>query len=103
MKFGVIERMADVQEMLEQQLGKEKTAMSLYQDGRQLVQKSTINVKDKNIFERLVRYDNFLNEDVVTTNEINIVLERHESEELRHIKICEDCIATLKMLRGKKS
>jgi len=101
--FGVIERLDDVQEILIKQLGKEKGAMYLFEQARKLVQGSKIKVKVGTFFNRLVKNTDGLIEDIVTVNEIMIILEREIADEKRHIRICEDSVATLKALKGKET
>ena len=101
--FGVIERLDDVQEILIQQLSEEKAVMSLFEQARQLVQGSKIKVKVGTFFDRLIKNTGGLIKDIVTVNEIMIILERQIADDKRHIRICEDSVATLKALKGKEA
>jgi len=100
--FGVIGRLQDVREMLEEQLNCEKEVELLYLSASRLVNENRQKMKVGTFINRLVRkYDDSL-EGVIVADELIPLLERIVAGERKHIRICEDAISTLEMLESKK-
>ena len=99
--LGTIERLVDVGECLTQQLEKEKSAISLYKEAKQLVEKNKVKLKGKGFLDRLLGGA----EEVKAVDAAYIVgiCERNRVEEERHIRLVDDSMKTLKALMDRKA
>jgi len=93
--------MVDVNNLLAQQLDKEKLVLSLFQQAKHLAEQNRVKVKVKDFFGRLIRMEAELPIDVVNINDVISILNRIIIDEKKHIRLVEDSIATLNMLMNK--
>jgi len=100
-QIEVIDRLVDAENMLTHQLGKEKEALSLYQEAKRVVERNKVKVKVRDFFGRLIRMKDELPLDVVNTSDVISTLERIIIDETHHIRLIHDSIATLHMLMNK--
>jgi rubrerythrin len=87
--------------MLTHQLGKEKEALSLYQEAKRVAEKNKVKVQVRDFFGRLIRMEDELPYDVVNIDDVFSTLDRIIIDETHHIKLVHNSIATLNMLMNK--
>ena len=100
-QIEVIDRLVDAENMLTHQLGKEKEALSLYQEAKRVAEKNKVEVKVRDFFGRLIRMEDELPYDVVNASDVISTLERIIVDETHHIRLIHNSIATLNMLMNK--
>ncbi len=100
-QIEVIDRLVDAENMLTHQLGKEKEALSLYQEAKRVVERNKVKVQVRDFFGRLIRMEDELPYDVVNIDDVFSTLDRIIIDEQRHIKLVHDSIATLNMFMNK--
>lgn len=94
--FEVVERLTDVEKLLEQQVAKEKAAISLYEKAKQVAKQNTTTVKSGfwgGLFNRNDEPENAIN-----VNDMIRLLDRHITDEISHLRLVGDSVATLKAL-----
>ena len=97
---STLPRLVGVDYILGQQLEREKTARDLYTEARKIAIANNVTVKVGGIFN-LFRGKDIAEEDVIPFEQIIHNLERLVLDEIRHIKIVENSIATHKVLMGE--
>lgn len=97
-EISAFPRLADILEILEKQLGKERAVRDMYRDAQRIAANNKAKVRGKEFFGKYVRIRESIPEDVVTADEIINTLDRIIRDEERHARVVEDSIATLKML-----
>ena len=100
-QLGAIERLDDVEKLLLKQLDKEKAVISLYKEARQVAKQNTIKVQVRDFFGRQIRMKDELPVDIVNASNVINTLDRHAAEEVIHVRLAEDSIATLNMYMNK--
>ena len=100
-----IERIANVEGLLAQQLEKEREVASVYKKIRQVVRQNRMKVKVNGLLAKFHEAYGELPERAknINANDIISMLDRHIAEEERHAKLLEDAIYTFKMLMNKKA
>ena len=100
-KIDVIARLEDVQELLIEQLAKEKEAASIYEDAKRIVVQNKVEVKTGGFLSKVIRIREELPQDIVSADDIIRLLDRQIWDERSHVKLVEDSIATLRALMKK--
>jgi len=99
--IDVVDRLVDVDNLLDHQLKKEKLALSLCQEAKRVAEKNKVKVQVKDFFGRLIRMEDELPYDVVNASDVISTLDRIIIDEQHHIKLVHNSIATLNMLMNK--
>ena len=99
--IDIVDRLVDVDNLLDHQLKKEKLALSLCQEAKRVAEKNKVKVQVKDFFGRLIRMEDELPYDVVNISDVISTLDRIIIDEQRHIKLVHNSIATLNMLMNK--
>jgi bacterioferritin (cytochrome b1) len=99
--IDVVDRLVDVDNLLDHQLKKEKLALSLCQEAKREAEKNKVKVQVRDFFGRLIRMEDELPYDVVNASDVISTLDRIIIDEQRHIKLVHNSIATLNMLMNK--
>ncbi|MFC1911701.1 ferritin-like domain-containing protein [Chloroflexota bacterium] len=94
----VVARLVDVDAMLKEQLEREKTAKTMYQEAKRLAEKNVVKAKVGG-FWNMLKGDK--EENPVDVNWVISTLERIILDETNHVRKVEDCVATLKALGDK--
>ena len=97
---STLPRLVGVTSALERQLEKEKTARDLYTEARKIAITNKTTVKVGGVFN-LFRTKDISAEDIISFEQVIRNLDKLILDEIRHIKIAEDSIATHKALMGK--
>ena len=100
-QLEVIDRLVDAEKMLEQQLVKEKAALSLYEQAKRAAEQNKVKIKVKDFLGRLIRTEDELPINAVNANDVIATLDRLINDEQYHIRLIQDSLATLKMLLNK--
>ncbi|MFC1911702.1 ferritin-like domain-containing protein [Chloroflexota bacterium] len=96
-----IERLADAKQCLEKQLDKEYKAIELYKEALHISMKNKKTVEVREFFDKLIRMERGLAEDVIEADYVIEFFNRQINEEKNHVKIIKDLLPTLTMLLGK--
>lgn len=94
----VVSRVPDVQALLNDQLKREKTVVPIYTEAKKIAERNLTKIKTGGFLNRLL---DKVDTNPLDANEVIKTLDRIISDERRHIRLCEDSIATLDMLENK--
>lgn len=97
--INVVGWSVDVEEMLLQLRDKENWVISWYQAAKRVAEQN--KVKAGGPLSRLTGSANILPEDFIDVNELISMLDRHVTEEEKHIRLCDDSVNRLSMLKNK--
>ena len=97
---SILPRLVGVTSFLERQLEKEKIVRNLYTEARKIAIANKTTVKIGGIFN-LFRTKDISEKDIIPFEQVIRNLDRLVLDEMRHIKIVEDSIATHKALVSK--
>lgn len=97
---SMLPRLVDVTSFLERQLEKEKIVRNLYTEARKIAIANKTTVKVGGIFN-LFRTKDIAEKDIIPFEQVIRNLDRLVLDEMHHIKIVEDSIATHKALVSK--
>jgi len=85
----------------EYSLENEKAVASMYVQINRTIKANKKWIKAGTFFERLVRKEDELLREITTADEVLAAIQNIGADERKHIRICEDALATLKMYREK--
>jgi rubrerythrin len=91
----VVSRLPDMQSMLQEQLKREKTAVQVYTEAKKIAEKNQTKAKTGGFLNKLL---DKVETSPVNADEVIRTIDRIIMDEQRHIRLCEDSIATLEML-----
>ncbi len=97
--INVVGWSVDVEECLIQLLDRENWVKSWYQAAKRVAEQSKI--KAGGLLSRFTERADILPEDYVDANELIRMLDRHIEEEEKHIRLCNDSVDRLRMLKNK--
>jgi rubrerythrin len=94
----VVTRLPDILSMLKEQLEREVTAVKVYTEAKRIAERNKTTGKTGGFLNRLL---DKVEAGPVDANEVITTLDRIITDEQRHVRLCEDSIATLTMLENK--
>jgi len=98
-----IGRVANVEDLLNQQLEKEKEIVSFYKTVKEVVRQNRVKRKIESRLEKFFKQYGEFHERFIDADDIIGSLDRHIAQEERHARLVEDSIHTFKMLMNKKA
>ena len=98
-----IERLANIEDLLNQQLEKEKEIVSLYKTVKEVVRQNRVKRKIESRLARFFKEYGEFPERFIDADDIIKSLDRHIAQEERHARLVGDSIHTFKMLMNKKA
>ena len=99
-----VERLFDASKVGNQQLEKEQMAVEMYKEAIRLARGNMVKVKVEDFSRKLIRTNKHgLQEEVIEASELIDRLERIEVDEINHVKIVHDMLATYDFLMDKET
>jgi len=98
-----IERLANVEDLFNQQLEKEKKVVSLYKELKEVVRQNRVKRKIESRLARFFKEYGEFPERFIDADDIIRMLDRRIAEEEGHARLLKDAVQTFKMLMNKKA
>ncbi len=97
-KTSVIGQWDDIPSRINDQLKREKEVLAIFKDINRILQQNKVEIKDRKFFGKTFTVRSEPQEAVVTLNEIKSIIDRETSDEIKHIRLAENSIATIRAL-----
>ncbi len=100
-KTSVIGHWDDIPSRINEQLEREKEVLAIFKDINRILQQNKVEVKDRKFFGKRFTVRSEPEGSMVTLNEIKSIMDREISDEIKHIRLAENSIATIKVLMSE--
>lgn len=100
-ELDTIDRMTDVEDLLDTQMTREKKALSLYEEVRGVIRQDSERRRQRGFLDRLFKKENELPVGTMQSDALVSTFDGIIGDEYLHVRLIQDMVGALKMLLNK--